>query len=41
MAIEITYAELSKYPFERREAVLQHWLIQFAWDLLGEPEEVN
>ena len=35
----ITYAELSLYPFNQRERILQDWLVQFAWEVLNEPTE--
>ncbi len=35
----ITYAELSKYPFNQRERILADWLAQFAWELLNNPPE--
>jgi len=36
----ITYAELSLYPFNQREQILQDWLTQFAWEVLNqEPKE--
>lgn len=33
--MKITYAELSLYPMHQREKILQDWLAQFAWELLG------
>ena len=30
-----TYAALSRYPLNQRERILQEWLTQYAWELLG------
>ena len=35
--MSFTYAELSLYPMNQREAILQDWLVQFAWALLNNP----
>lgn len=33
----ITYAELSLYPMNQRERILQEWLVQFAWEIFNNP----
>ena len=36
-----TYAQLSLYPINQRERILQDWLVRFAWELLNEPKETT
>jgi hypothetical protein len=37
--MKITYTNLSRYPLNQRERILQEWLTQYACELLG--SEVN
>ena len=39
MTLTFTYAELSLFPLQDRERILQEWLLQFAWDVLNGPTE--
>lgn len=32
--MKITYANLSRYPLNQRERILQDWLDQYAWEVL-------
>jgi hypothetical protein len=30
-----TYAALARYPVNQRERILQDWLAQYAWEVMG------
>jgi hypothetical protein len=32
--MKITYTNLSRYPLNQRERILQDWLTQYAWEVL-------
>jgi len=34
--MKITYAALSKFPFQHRERILADWLTRFAWEVLND-----